>query len=232
MANAVASAAASHVFLCLPQALSGQQMEAVSNAAVDAAKSSGVVQRLVRVGSLGIDGSGPGQGALGDAHVACEVHCRAAGVALSSVRPTSFHTNFVNYDVATLCKEDCLLPEPARERGEGELGPLARTSGGSRLHCCSNPRQTAVCDEVVEVTGPPESTLSAPEMAALLTEELGRSIRYEEVAPPPVPEYAELWAFLRAGGFGRSIDTVGALTGQPAMDFRAIVRENKAALEW
>ena len=68
-------------------------------------------------------------------------------------------------------------------------------------------------------------------MAALLTEELGRSIRYEEVAPPPVPEYAELWAFLRAGGFGRSIDTVGALTGQPAMDFRAIVRENKAALE-
>ena len=144
MANAVASAAASHVFLCLPQALSGQQMEAVSNAAVDAAKSSGVVQRLVRVGSLGIDSSGPGQGALGDAHVACEVHCRAAGVALSSVRPTSFHTNFVNYDVATLCKEDCLLPEPARERGEGELGPLARTSGGSRLHCCSNPRQTAV----------------------------------------------------------------------------------------
>ena len=51
------------------------------------------------------------------------------------------------------------------------------------------------------MTGPPEATLSAPEMASLLSEELGRSIQYEEVTPPPAPEYAELWAFLRSGGF-------------------------------
>ena len=86
-------------------------------------------------------------------------------------------------------------------------------------------------DEVVEVTGPPEATLSAPEMAALLSEELGRPIRYEEVAPPHRAEYAALWAFLRAGGFGRSTAAVEELTGQAPIDFRAIVRENRAALD-
>jgi len=38
--------------------------------------------------------------------------------------------------------------------------------------------------EVVVVSGPPDSSLSAPEMAALLSEELGRPIRYEEVCRP------------------------------------------------
>ena len=44
----------------------------LGDAVVDAAKKSGAT-RLVRIASLGIDGSaGQGQGALGDAHVACE----------------------------------------------------------------------------------------------------------------------------------------------------------------
>ena len=62
-------------------------------------------------------------------------------------------------------------------------------------------------DEVFEVTGPPEATLSAPEMASLLSEELGRSIRYEEISSPPMPAYAQLWDFLRAGGFDCSTGT-------------------------
>jgi len=83
---------------------------------------------------------------------------------------------------------------------------------------------------VFEVTGPPEATLSAPEMASLLSEELGRSIQYEEVSPPPIPEYEELWAFLRAGGFDCSTGTVEELTGKPPIDFRSIVRANKILL--
>ena len=72
VATTVTSAAASSVFLCLPQSLAPKDMECVSNAVVDAAKKSGAT-RLVRIASLGIDGSaGQGQGALGDAHVACE----------------------------------------------------------------------------------------------------------------------------------------------------------------
>ena len=59
---------------------------------------------------------------------------------------------------------------------------------------------------------------------------LGRPVRYEEVAPPPVPEYAQLWAFLRAGGFARSTGAVLQLTRRPPVGFRAIVQENMASL--
>lgn len=85
-------------------------------------------------------------------------------------------------------------------------------------------------DEVVEVTGPPSSTLSATDMAALLTQELGREIRYQETKPPPIPAYEGLWAFLRAGGFDRDTNAVFQTTGRAPIDFREIVRDLKAEL--
>ena len=200
VANTVASVAPDSVFLCLPQSLAPKDMEIVSNAVVDAAKMSGA-HRLVRIASLGIDGV-DGQGALGAAHVACEAHCHAAGLPLTSIRPTSFHTNFLTYDAESLRMENCFR------------SPLGREAKVNWVHCQDIGRVAAVlllreetpgrCNEVFEVTGPPESTLSAPQMATLLSQELGRSIQYEEVSPPPVPEYAELWAFLQAGGFDSS----------------------------
>ena len=201
VASTVTSVAPNLVFLCLPQSLAPKDMEAVSNAAVDAAIKSGA-HRLVRIASLGIaghDDGGPGQGALGDAHVSSEEYCHAAGLPLTSVRPTSFHTNFLNYDAETICKENCF---------RSPLGTSARVNW---VHCKDIGRVAAVLllreetptrgNEVFEVTGPPESTLSAPAMASLLSEELGRQIHYEQVAPPQVAEYAQLWRFLQAGGF-------------------------------
>jgi len=227
VASAVASTAPCSIFLCLPQSLAPAEMEAVSNAVVDAAKLVSA-KRLVRVSSLGINGQGDGQGALGAAHVACEAHCHAAGLPLSSVRPTSFHTNFLTYDTESLRQENLFR------------SPLGREAKVNWVHCQDIGRVAAVLlqreetpgrgDEVFEVTGPPEATLSAPEMATLLSEELGRPIQYEEVKPPPVPEYAQLWAFLQAGGFDCSTDAVEELTGKPPTDFRSIVRENKTML--
>merc|ERR1712222_88523 len=208
---------------CPKSSLAPREMETVSNAVVDAAKMSGA-KRLVRVSSLGIDGD-VGQGALGAAHVACEAHCHAAGLPLTSIRPTSFHTNFLTYDAESLRKENCFR------------GPLGKEAKVNWVDCQDIGQVAAVLlqkeetpgrgNEVFEVTGPPEATLSASEMASLLSEELGRSIQYEEVTPPPVPEYADLWAFLRADGFDCSTGTVEELTGKPPIDFRSIVRANK-----
>merc|ERR1712032_579238 len=226
VASTVTSVAATSVFLCLPQSLAPREMETVSNAVVDAAKMSGA-KRLVRVSSLGIDGD-VGQGALGAAHVACEAHCHAAGLPLTSIRPTSFHTNFLTYDAESLRKENCFR------------SPLGKEAKVNWVDCQDIGQVAAVLlqkeetpgrgNEVFEVTGPPEATLSASEMASLLSEELGRSIQYEEVTPPPAPEYAELWAFLRSGGFDCSTGTVEELTGKPPIDFRSIVRANKTML--
>ena len=80
---------------------------------------------------------------------------------------------------------------------------------------------------VYDITGPASSTLSAPAMAALLTEELGRTITYTECPPPPVPAYQELWTFLRAGGFDACTGTVEKLLGRPPKDFATYLQNFK-----
>ena len=87
------------IFLGLPQALSSADMETVSKDFTDAAKAAGV-KLIVRLSSLGIDSlgvqadGGSLQGHLGQAHVRGEEYARASGIKLTSVRPTSFSSNF------------------------------------------------------------------------------------------------------------------------------------------
>ena len=37
----------------------------------------------------------------------CLAHCHKVGLPLTSIRPTSFHTNFLTYDAESLRKENC-----------------------------------------------------------------------------------------------------------------------------
>ena len=85
-------AGCSKAFVCLPQSLSSAEMVAVSRDLAAACKAAGVTH-VVRIGSFGIDGP-LAQGPLGDAHVAAEAALAEAGVIVTSVRPTSFFSNF------------------------------------------------------------------------------------------------------------------------------------------
>ena len=82
-------------------------MVACGSACIDACVAAGV-NRLVRLSSFGID-KPPGQGPLGDAHLAVEAHAAAAapGLPVVSVRPTSFHTNLLAYDAESIRTESC-----------------------------------------------------------------------------------------------------------------------------
>ena len=51
------------------------------------------------------------------------------------------------------------------------------------------------------MTGPPESTLSAAGMKALLERKTHKSIEYVCCEAPPVKDLTALWRFLRAGGY-------------------------------
>ena len=142
-------------------------------------------------------------------------------MAVTSVRPTSFHTNFEKYDVDSIKEENCFR------------SPLGATARVNWVHCGDIGRLAAALllqeevEEVVEVTGPPDSRLSSGEMAALLSSELGREVRYEEVESPGLEEYRQLWAFLRAGGFDScsGSEAVMRLTGREATPFREVVRQ-------
>lgn len=187
IAQAVARASPTRVFIALPQALGPEAMISCGKACVDAAKAAGAT-RLVRLSSLGIDeddGGAGGQGPLGDAHVAIEKHARELALPVVSVRPTSFHTNLLAFDAETIRTENCFR------------SPLGINAKVNWVHCRDIGAVCAValqrCDEaaseadkasfeIIKVTGPATSTLSAPEMAALLSVELGRTITYEEVS--------------------------------------------------
>eukprot|EP01043_Picozoa_sp_COSAG02_P002708 COSAG02_NODE_64_length_43111_cov_35.627709_21_plen_364_part_00 len=185
--QAIAHASPTRVFIALPQALSPGAMVSCGKACVDAAKAAGVA-RMVRLSSLGIDGdsggSTEGQGPLGDAHVAIETHARDTGLPFVSVRPTSFHSNLLAFDAETIRAESCFR------------SPLGVDAKVNWVHCrdigavCAvalrQPDEEAgdaddndASSKIINVTG--ASTLSAPEMATLLSAELGRTIAYHEV---------------------------------------------------
>lgn len=212
----ITTAKCHRMFVCLPQTFGPRQMVEVSKVVVDAAVEAGV-ELLVRVGALGQQH----QGALGEAHEMCEQYCREKSLLVTSIRPTSFHTNFEKFDVESIKNEDCF---------RSPLGPTARVNW---VHCGDIGRVAAEVMlqdqvlEVVEVTGPPQSNLSTGEMVALLSQELGKTVRYEQVNPPGLKEYCQLWAFLKRGGFDCSSGgkTVKRLTGREATDFREVVRQ-------
>lgn len=234
VAKCVATTRPNRIFMCMPQALSAEAMCAYGEAVVDAAIDSGV-EWLVRISSFGIDGV-PSQGPLGAAHCNCEEYCRKKGLGFTSVRPTSFSSNFATFDAPSIASESVFR------------SPLGETACVNWVHCADignvaaellarppsdrlTPEALAEGHEVVDVTGPASSTLSAPAMAELLSAELGRKVRYEEVPAPPVEEYRALWRFLRAGGFARETDQVLRITGEAPRDMRHIINDYRAELE-
>merc|ERR1719163_123272 len=227
-------AGSARVFLCLPQALSSADMVEVSNAVSDAAKLAGVAH-IVRLSSARIDlylseaagslerkgeGAVPTQGPLGEAHVAGETYAKEIGLGLTSVRPTSFSSNFVTYDLAGI-----------KEKGVFS-SPLGHEAAVNWVTCKDIAAVAAVAlldssldGSVLDVTGPPESTLSAAGMKALLERKTHKSIEYVCCEAPPVKDLQALWRFLRAGGFDMSTDVVRQVTGRDAQNFAAFLDE-------
>lgn len=220
-------AGAQRVFLCLPQRLASADMVLVSNALSDACHKEGV-SHIVRISSARIDSNQsnscrapvyggtpvPSQGPLGEAHVAGEAYTKERGIGLTSIRPTSFHSNFLAYDLPAI-KSASSFASP--------LGSAAAVNWVS-LRDIAAVAVRALLDpvldgRVLDVTGPPSSTLSVAQMQALLEAKCARPIGYKEVPAPPVADMQGLWAFLRAGGFDINTNTVLDITGEAPQDF-------------
>ncbi|EKX32960.1 hypothetical protein GUITHDRAFT_148272 [Guillardia theta CCMP2712] len=160
------------VFVALPQALPAEQMVSVGNGIADVAKACGV-KLIVRISSLGIDSmSTPfleDQGPLGNSHVACEEHIKSIGLIVTSIRPTSFFTNF-NYDLPGILQHS---------RFSSPLGKSAKVNWIS-LTDIGNVSARALTHhewdgKVLDITGPAvgegcENCLGAVDMQNLLTE--------------------------------------------------------------
>ena len=172
-------AGAHKAFVCLPQRLTSAEMMSVSQDLAVACKAAGVMH-VVRIGSFGIDGQVP-QGPLGDAHVAAEAALAAAGVVVTSVRPTSFFSNFLAYDL------------PSLRATQGFASPLGHDPGAQvNWIACEDIAAVAAAallsdqwdGRVLEVTGPEENTLSADAMRALLEGVVQAPVTYTPLSMP------------------------------------------------
>ena len=203
-------------FFCLPQHLSSDEMLATSNRFTDAAKRAGV-QTVVRISSYGMDNKSAtegSQGTLGKAHVEGEEYMRANGLTVTSVRPTSFFSNFLKYDY------------PSVNTSSTFYSPLGKESSVNWISCddISSVVARALLDykldgKVLDITGSDQNTLTAENMRILLQKKFQKDIIYVELPIPENTEMNGLWLFLRAGGFSHHTNTVEEITGKKPIEF-------------
>lgn len=139
----------------------------LGRALVAAAKVAGV-RRLVKLSAAGVDAA-PESG-----HRRVELAIEASGLAWVHLRPTFFHENFIEFYGATI-------------RGDGGIY-LPAGNGGTGFVAASDIGAAAAAALLGDVTGE-AWTLTGPEsldhaqVAAALTEVLGRPIRYVDISP-------------------------------------------------
>ena len=206
------------LFVVLPQSLSSQEMIQKGKFVADCALASNV-EAIVRISSLGIDEQSVkfvgSQGPLGDSHIAVETYCAEIGLKHVSLRPTSLFSN-INFNVDEIASNSTLSTP---------LGTVASVNWVSCEDVAKVAAKVLVATKwdqfgkIIDITGPPENTLGAKEMAQMVSASVGKTIEYKEVDVPPVPDYAGLWNFLRKDGYDCHCDTVERITGSPGQRF-------------
>jgi hypothetical protein len=84
--------------------------------------------------------------------------------------------------------------------------------------------------QVLDLTGPEDSTLSAPAMCDVISAAAAREVTYTEAPLPGDPAYEGLWQFLRAGGFDCSTKTCEEIMGFPPRSFASCLADQAVHL--
>jgi len=203
-------------------------------AVVDAIKKAGTVKHIVKLSAAGTEDGGKFQ--WGKEHHDQEEYIRKAGIALTSIRPTSFSTNL--FHEANNIKTGSFLTSSGNQaklnwisvKDIGEISAVALVDG--EKHYGKN----------YEVTGP--DTLTGNEIAKIFSSVLGKEIAYhpltipqtkEKVShfmPPPVAEaYCEMFTYFANGGYDRHNADLEKVTGSKGQSLKEWIEENKIAFQ-
>ncbi|MEM9113186.1 MAG: SDR family oxidoreductase [Myxococcota bacterium] len=173
-------------------------------AAVSAAKAAGV-EHVVRSSSVGASPDSPL--ALSRKHAACEEVVKTSGIDWTILQPTFFQDNILNFAGETIASQGQWVGASAggktsyiSSRDIAELAAEVLLDPGSHR------------DQTYVLTGP--SAHSDAEIAGLLSELLGREIRYIDIGAEALAEG------LRSGGFPQwRIDALVGLEGVKAAGY-------------
>jgi uncharacterized protein YbjT (DUF2867 family) len=205
------------IFFCLPQTLSSTEMIQYSNGFADCVVQAGI-SVVIRISSYGIARPDPPQGALARAHLAGEKYMREKCLSVTSIRPTSFFSNFLKYDVPSI-KSTSSFYSPL-----GEVACVNWISCQDIADVAAHAFLNPILDgRELEVTGSKANTFSTTSMRNTIGEFLGRPVTYHELPlPDSSNDMKELWEFLRAGGFDCCTDVVLLVTGRPPVEFSTL----------
>ncbi|KPK05029.1 MAG: hypothetical protein AMS20_07560 [Gemmatimonas sp. SG8_28] len=222
---------ATQLFLLAP---ASEDQRALKRNAVSAARRAGL-EYLVHVSAVGAAADAPMQ--LGRDHAAIEQALIDAGIAHTNLRPQSFMQNLLTQAGAIMHRGEFYS-----STGDGRIAmvdarDVARVA--ARLFAARADHTSPSYD----ITGP--AAVSHAEVAAVLSDVLGRQVRYVDVPQETVREglaeagvptwladdLVTLNAINRAG-HGRHVSSaVSDITGAPARDVAAFARDHRAVFE-
>ena len=207
----------SRVFLCLPQTLSSGEMITVSNAFTDQILiPSRTVKTVVRISSYGLDYDTPKQGPLALAHKSGEEYMRSMGFEITSIRPTSFFSNFIKYDVLSIMEHGEFSSPLGYNATVNWIDndDIAEVAARSLL-------DSNLDGKVLEITGPDCNSFTAEHLRETISEVIGKRITYNEIPLPDFSEdYKELWVYLRSNGFNAVTTTLKEVLRREGKRFR------------
>ncbi|MBV8051287.1 MAG: NmrA family NAD(P)-binding protein, partial [Acidobacteriaceae bacterium] len=178
------------------------QLPELERQAVDVIKQSGVKQ-IVKLSAMG------GREAIFPRqHAESEDSIRACGVSYTFLRPNGFMQNFVNYNAGTINSQNAFYGS----QGEGgvshiDIRDIAAVAVKTLI-------EDGHAGKVYTLTGP--EALSNSEVARILSEVLGREVRYVDLPPAQFRQ-----ALVSAGVPDWSADAL--------LDLQRLYREGKAA---
>ena len=164
-----------------------------------------------------------------------ELLLEGSGLAWNVVRPNWFMQNFHTYWLGGILGEDAILLPTGRGRGSFiDTRDIADVAATLLLRDGHE-------GQAFDLTG--AEALDHDQVAAILSRAVGRTIRYEDIAPERMrgilvgaglaPDYAEflllILGFFKAGYAERTTDAVARITGRPPRRFEDYAREHAAA---
>ncbi len=216
----------SHVFLLTPL---HERMVEQAAPLIERAAAHGV-DRIVRLSAMGADLDAPVT--LGRVHRAVETLIEGCGVDYTFLRPNAFMQNYLT-DFGASLSAQAVFHAP---QGTGAVSLIdARDVAAAAVAALT---QSAHAGRAYDLTGP--EALSNEQVAAILSESLGRPIRYVDVpetearaalresglSPWLVEVILELHALSRSGGAARVTSAVRGMIGRHPVSFEQFARDH------
>lgn len=203
------------------------------NAVVDAMHKADTVKHIVKLSALGAEEKG-GKFVWAEQHRALEEYIIKYGIPITSLRPSSFHTNILA-DIPTIKSESTIYKALGNAKMNwisnkdiGEVAAKILTENGNHA------------GKIYNLTGP--DTLSSEEMAKIMGTVIGKNIKYASITndqlrqqvgsflpPQAIDGFCNMYTYFADGGYNREFPELEKLLGRKGISLKEYVEENKQA---